>query len=77
MTYLLYIDYQNFTRIRIEKGMPQLLILVQQRNCLEIWIPFCLQSKDDNNHTVSRRMACKLMKVTFWTDEIFENKKEN
>jgi len=34
VTFLVYIEYQNFTRIHIEKDILQVLLLVQQRNCL-------------------------------------------
>jgi len=34
MTFLVYIEYQNFTRIHIEKGMLQVLLLFQHMNCL-------------------------------------------
>jgi hypothetical protein len=34
MTFLVYIEYQNFTRIHIEEIILQLLILFEESNCL-------------------------------------------
>jgi len=34
MTFLVYIETQNFTRIHIEKGILQVFLLFQHRNCL-------------------------------------------
>jgi hypothetical protein len=36
MTFLVYIEYQNFTRIHIEKIILQVLLLFQDSNCLYI-----------------------------------------
>ena len=34
ITYLFYIKYQNCTRIHINTGIVQVLLLVQQKSCL-------------------------------------------
>ena len=36
MTFLVYIEYQNFTRIRIEEIILQVLILFAESDCLLI-----------------------------------------
>ena len=47
MPYLLYIGYQTFTKIHIQKGIMPVLLLVEQKNCLYVSLTLCLQSEGD------------------------------
>ena len=38
MTFLIYIEYQNFTRIHIDEIILPVLILFGESNCLYIWL---------------------------------------
>jgi hypothetical protein len=50
ITFLVYIEYQNFTRIRIEEIILQVLIFFAESNCLLICLTFWLLSKSEYTH---------------------------
>ena len=44
MTFLVYIEYQNFTRIHIEEILLQVVILFEESNCVQICLKCWLLS---------------------------------
>ena len=57
MTYLLYIEYQNFTRSQIRKYKLPVILLVQQKNCITMTTSFkFVYSQQDCNHTVTQNI---------------------
>jgi hypothetical protein len=57
----------NFTRIHRQKGILQVFLRVKQRNCLLIWLTFCLHWKKDYNHTVAKYIHMEAsIKCGYW-----------
>ena len=70
MTFLVYIENQNFTRIHIEEIILQILILFQQANCWWIWLTFWLLSKREYNHITNNEVFSNGLKVSDLIDVI-------
>ena len=78
MTFLVYIENQNLTRIHIEKRILQMLLPFQQSNYLWIWLTFWLLLQRHYNHTgtksihVIASIKCGNWNTTriFWIDLI-------
>jgi hypothetical protein len=73
MTFLVYIELQNFTRIHTQKRILQVLLLFQQSIFLYIWLTFWLLSKREYNHTGTKSIhVIASIKCEYWnTARIF------
>jgi hypothetical protein len=66
MTFLVYIENQNFTRIHIEEMILQVLILFQQTNCWWIWLTCWLLSKREYNHFTNNEVSAMCWRCLIW-----------